>query len=286
MPHHPAVSASGTSLAEPASGEAGSKSRSPKSDALPGEKPCSLPNVSILEPSTPTLQDNNSSKAGPGNNNGRRNGFSYASGFNPVPDAVNLPSTPTKIQDTNAAKPDSASHVVTPSSCSGGSITSSSCATSSPMSASVIKRQLDMTEVAPSSPSKKKAKAPKPTLSDLDVGSILGIKSLYLIVKGAYYEIPSSPVETFEAICHEYNVRELSVLMKATLNQDWPKNQKKTPAINMFAKMYIQHISGDTPSSVNDTLPTPVAPPPNDFSMYACAMFRFVFTTSVLTRSS
>ena len=71
--------------------------------------------------------------------------------------------------------------------------------------------------------------------------------------------------------------------MKTTLGKDWPKNQKKTPAINIFAKKYIQHLLGGMPTSVNDALPIPVAPPPKDFSMYASAMFSCVFTVSVLT---
>ena len=75
----------------------------------------------------------------------------------------------------------------------------------------------------------------------------------------ALSDIPSSPVKTFKVIYHEYNVQELSILMKTILGQDWPKNQKKTPAISIFTEKYIQHLVGGKPSSVNDALEIPVA---------------------------
>ena len=74
--------------------------------------------------------------------------------------------------------------------------------------------------------------------------------------------------------------------MKNTLGKDWPKNQKKTPTINIFTEKYIQHLVGGRPTSVTDALPIPVAPPTKDFSMYSFTMFSFVFTLSLLTQSS
>ncbi len=108
----------------------------------------------------------------------------------------------------------------------------------------------------------------------------------YHIINGVLSDISSSPVKTFKAICHEYNVRELIILMKTTLNQIWPKNKKKTLAISIFTEKYIQHLVRGRPTSVTDALPIPVAPPTKDFSVYPSSMFSFVFNVSVLTQLS
>ncbi len=108
------MSVLGTSPVVPASGE-WSNNCLPEFDAKSGEKPCSLLNVLVLEPHTSTLLDANSLKADPGDDDGRRYGFLYASGFNPGPNKDGLPGTPTKTQDTNATKPALSSHDVTPS---------------------------------------------------------------------------------------------------------------------------------------------------------------------------
>ena len=172
-------------------------------------------------------ETNKTSGDGPG-------GYSYASNFHPTGDVPANTSTAVVV-----ALP-STIHTSTPD----GSTECSS-------SASAVKRHLESSAVASTFQTKKKAKVPKPSIFELDLESFEGIKSSFKVVKGAFANVPSNPVETFTGICEEYGVRDLTSLMKNLMKEDWPKNHNKTPAIAIFAKKYIDKLSTNQSSAAN-----------------------------------
>ena len=141
-------------------------------------------------------------------------------------------------------------------------------------SASAVKHQLELSAVASTSQTKKKAKAPKPSILELDLESFEGIISSFKVVKGAFANVPSNPVETFTGICEEYGVRDLTALMKNLIKEDWPKNHNKTPAIAIFAKKYINKLSTKHSCAANEMLAAASdqkLPNANDYQRMGCS---------------
>jgi len=183
-------------------------------------------------------------------------GMSLAPGFTLETDQQAGPVTP-KRNRANVTSHVTTSNVVTPPSKVAAQHAASAATIVSPSTASFIKREttalamLDVT--ATSTPKNKKAKT-KPQLKDLDFSSESSILTSYHLVMGSMAKASSDPAQNMTAIFLKYSVPDLTALSKAVLGKDWPKNQKKSSAVSIFAEAYVDYINAKSlpPSGTAD----------------------------------